>query len=190
MNMRSRPAKRRLAILVAGSVILFAAYAWRALVRNGAESAPERPLPEGSAEDPFLLLPGPVPTEEIGIARAEGQGQVIELDFDDFGFRPAVLVLERGLDATIRFEFSPDLDHRDSVVEFPGKNAKLDPGSKERELFFAEPLGDFTFRTLAGRAHGYVRVVDDPRSVDLDGLRKLVSGYHPADGGLAPCCGY
>jgi hypothetical protein len=132
---------------------------------------------------------GAVPTDDIGIAQIRSGGQVIDVHVGAGGYRPAVLVLRRGLWATIRF--IPDkLDACNSVVVFPGYPVKLDLASRRREGVFPDPLADFTFCCGMDMLHGYVKVVDDLQAVNLQAVKREVDAYRPAGTGIAPCCGY
>ena len=132
---------------------------------------------------------GAVPTDDIGIARIRSGGQVIDVHVGAGGYRPAVLVLQRSLRATIRF--IPDkLDACNSIVVFPGYPVKLDLAARGREGVFPDPLADFTFSCGMDMLHGYVKVVDDLHAVDLRAVKSQVDAYRPAGTGLAPCCGY
>ena len=132
---------------------------------------------------------GAVPTDDIGIARIRSGGQVIDVHVGADGYRPAVLVLKRGLRATIRF--IPDkLDACNSVVVFPGYPVKLDLAARRREGVFPDPLADFTFSCAMDMLHGYVKVVDDLHAVNLQAVKREVNAYRPAGTGIAPCCGY
>ncbi len=145
------------------------------------------PLPQAAfATSPVCR----VPTGEIAVAKRLGDRQVATLRLGVDGFQPAIVLFRRGLEASIKVEGSSGLAGDDAIVEFPGHEARLDLSKKNREARLGEPLGDFTFRSASGAALGYARVVDDPPSADLDGIRQLVAAYRPASAALAPCCGY
>ena len=142
------------------------------------------------ASPPSLRAPrGAVPTNDIGIAQIRSGGQVIDVHVGADGYRPAVLVLKRGLRATIRF--IPDkLDACNPVIVFPGYPVQLDLAAGRKEGAFPDPLADFTFHCGMDMLHGYVKVVDDLYAVDLRAVKTQVDAYRPAGTGLAPCCGY
>jgi hypothetical protein len=48
---------------------------------------------------------------------------------------------------------------------------------------------DFTFECGMGMLHGYVKVVEDIRRVDLNAVRRQVAAFKPAVGSGAGCCG-
>jgi hypothetical protein len=151
----------------------------------------EKPDSDSLAPIPGLGLGfGPVPTREIAIARLEDRKQAARIRVGPFGFRPAIVLLQRGLAASISFDPEPGFEAGLPAVEFPGHDLRLDLSPRNREASFAEPLGDFTFRTESGGALGYIRVVDELGSVDLDAVRKVVAAYRPAGETVAPCCGY
>ena len=150
-------------------------------------AAPAGLAPGGGSGLPAI---GPVPTESIGMAAAASGGQRVTLRLGRQGFKPALLVLQRGLPASISFEPEPGLAEEDAIVEFPGHDIRLDLRSKAGTAELGGQFGDFTFRTGSGSFHGYVSVADDPGSVDRAALREFVAAYHPAGEGPAPCCGY
>jgi uncharacterized protein len=130
---------------------------------------------------------GAVPTDDIGIAQVRSGGQAIDVHVGADGYRPAVLVLQRGLRTTIRF--IPDkLDACNSVVVFPGYPVKLNLTARPRDAVFPEVVGDFTFCCGMDMLHGYVKVVDDITKVDMNAVKQAVQNYKPAAGG-GGCCG-
>ena len=150
------------------------------------------PLPDSASAPPPVCR---VPTEEIAVARQVGGRQVAALRLGADGFRPAIVLFRRGLEASIDIEPLQGLSGDAAVVEFPGHDARLDlsasnHGPRSHEARLGEAVADFTFRSASGTALGYARVVDDPPTADLDEVRKLVAAYRPAGAELAPCCGY
>lgn len=150
-----------------------------------------KPFPEIA-----VLLPPPprisvsVPTGEIALAKLDGDVQTVNIRLASDGFHPALLVLQRGRSATIGIVPVVDLPPGDAIIEFPGHDIRFDLSSKEGIARFSEVFADFTFRSTSGSALGYVKVVDDLGTVNLDEIRSQVAAYRPADDFLAPCCGY
>jgi sulfite exporter TauE/SafE/copper chaperone CopZ len=140
----------------------------------------------GSASPRFAG--GKVPTDAIQVARLDGQGQVAEVRVDADGYTPAVLVLQRGVKATIRFEPAA-LSGCTAVVDFPSYSGRLDLARGQLETPPIEVLGDFIFRCGMGMLNGYVKVVDDLATVDLAAVRREVDGFR-ASTTAAGCCGY
>jgi sulfite exporter TauE/SafE/copper chaperone CopZ len=132
---------------------------------------------------------GQVPTRDIAAARIVGGIQVAEVRADKGGYHPAVVVLQRGTPARIRF-LPGRLDEYTRTVSFPGYPVELDLAAGPKDAVFENVVADFTFRCGLDMWHGYVRVVDDLRSVDAGAVRRLVASYRPAAASLASCCGY
>jgi plastocyanin domain-containing protein len=120
-------------------------------------------------------------------ARFESGGQVAEIRVDDNGYSPAVIVVQRGLKAKIRF-VPGRLSACNSVVVFPEYNGALDLGSNQLETPYLEVQRDFTFQCGMGMLHGYVKVVDDISAVDMKAVRRQVDAYRASAAG-GGCCG-
>jgi sulfite exporter TauE/SafE/copper chaperone CopZ len=153
-------------------------------------------LPVSPAGKPTTWLTAPrrgdggqVPTREVGIARIVEGIQVVEVRADASGYHPAVLVLQNGIPARIRF-LPGRLDLATTTVSFPGYTAELDLGAGPTEAAFDNVVADFTVRCGTDVLHGYVKVVEDLRRVDLAAVRRQVASYRPAGAALASCCGY
>ena len=132
---------------------------------------------------------GQVPLDEIGVARRVGAAQTAEVRVDTDGYHPAVLVLQSGVPARIRF-VPVKLNDQNPRVRFPGYPVNLDLGAGTQEAVFPDVLADFTFHCDTDLLRGYVMVVDDLRRVDIMTVRRQVAGYRPAALCLAACCGY
>ena len=74
------------------------------------------------------------------------------------------------------------------IVEQPGR-IKIFDGTNLLSSPFLDISSDFTFQCGMGMLHGYVRVVDDIRRVDLGAVRRIVAAHRPATSGSASCCG-
>ncbi len=153
-------------------------------------------LPTASAQGLVWTAPtsariagGQVPLDEIGIARRAGDVQTAEVRVDTDGYHPAVLVLQGGVPARIRF-VPVKLNAQNPRVQFPGYPVDLDLGAGTEEAGFDNVLGDFTFHSDTDLLRGYVKVVDSLQGVDLMTVRRQVAGYRPAALCLAACCGY
>ncbi|HET6486767.1 MAG TPA: heavy metal transporter, partial [Spirochaetia bacterium] len=137
---------------------------------------------------PSGFVGGAIPTDAIGIAPVRGDSQVVDIAVDQAGYTPAVVVLQRGLKAKIRFT-PRNLTTCNSVVTFPEYQGSLCLQNGELETPYLEVTQDFGFQCGMGMLHGYAKVVDDIRHVDLNQVRKTVAAYRPASIGGASCCG-
>ena len=130
---------------------------------------------------------GTIPVDVIQVARRTADGQVAEVTVNDDGYTPAVIVVQRGTKAKIRF-VAEKLTSCNSIVNFPAYQGGLDLGRGSRETPYLEVTEDFTFECGMGMLHGYVKVVDDITRVDLQAVARQVAAFKPANSG-GGCCG-
>ena len=128
---------------------------------------------------------GRVPTDLIGLARLEGEGQVVDVTVNDQGYTPALIVVQRGVNVKVRF-VAEQLNSCNSPVIFPEYQGGLDLQRGQTETPYLEVTQDFTFQCGMNMIRGYAKVVDSLASVDLDAVRSEVSAYRAAAGGS--CC--
>lgn len=133
-----------------------------------------------------------IPTDELAIAEVSEDGtQTVELTIDENGFTPAVLVVQKSLETKwiINGENVDSLD--DSNIIFPNYNAQLELQEGENTITFI-PGQDFDFFTSDTNLYGYVKVVDDIKSIDETAIKEEISEYRPTDyyagGGGLPSC--
>lgn len=132
-----------------------------------------------------------IPTDELSIAAVSDGIQTVELDFDDNGFSPAVVVVQRDLETiwTINGKNVDTLP--DNILIFPYYGASLEAYEGENSVKMY-PSDDFDFFTSDGNLYGYVKVVDDINHIDEEGIKKEISEYRPSDyfagGGGLPSC--
>jgi copper ion binding protein len=136
---------------------------------------------------PANFAGGKIPTDPIGIAKISGNEQDVSITVDSQGYSPAVIVLQKGIPAKIKFNTS-QLSSCNSTVVFPELNGQIDLNT-QKETPLLTPTTDFTFQCGMGMLHGYVKVVDDLSKVDLNAIKKEVQNYKPASGGSGGCCG-
>lgn len=138
---------------------------------------------------PAKFAGGKIPTDQIGVAKISGNEQDVTVTVDGQGYTPAVVVLQKGVPAKIKFNAS-QLTGCNSTIVFPEFNGQLDLTS-QKETPLISPQTDFTFQCSMGMLHGYVKVVDDLSKVDLNAIKKEVANYTPVGGsaGGGGCCG-
>ena len=137
-------------------------------------------------QTPAAFAGGKIPTDRIGVAKIENGVQSVTVKVDNAsGYSPAVLVLQKGVPAVIRFDAS-DINSCTGTVVFPEYNGSLDL-SAQKETPKLTVSTDFTFQCSMGMLHGYVKVVDDLSKVDLDAVRQELADYTAPSGG--GCCG-
>ena len=135
------------------------------------EYAPEKPVPAGYT----------IPTDEVAVAEAAvdeygSNIQKITMELTDDGFKPAVAVVESGqdvewdiIDNTTKSSYGNLLLVPDFATQLPiesGKNA-----------FYFTPAGSFDFSNGDNTFYGYIKVVDDIKNIDMNAIKKEVSGF-------------
>lgn len=133
---------------------------------------------------------GKIPTDDIQVAKVENDIQEVTVTVNNQGYSPAVVVLQKGVKAKIKFK-TDELNSCNSVVVFPEYRGQLNLQSGQIETPYLTPQQDFTFQCGMGMLHGYVKVVDDINKVDLDNIKKEIQNYKPVSGigGGGGCCG-
>lgn len=126
---------------------------------------------------------GNIPTKDMTIAKIENNQQVVTVTVNEYGYSPAVIVLQKGIEAKIQFN-TENLNSCNDVIVFPEYQGQLDlkvEGQKETPWLI--PERDFTFQCWMGMLNGYVKVVDDLNAINLDEIKQEVENYQPAQGG-------
>ncbi len=123
----------------------------------------------------------------IEVARRTDEGQVAEVTVNDDGYTPAVIVVQKGVKAKIRF-IAEKLSACNSVVYFPEYQGGLELAKGKLETPYLDVAGDFTFECGMSMLHGYVKVVDDITRVDMKAVARQVAAFKPASGS-GGCCG-
>ncbi|MCX7709129.1 MAG: sulfite exporter TauE/SafE family protein [Clostridia bacterium] len=136
------------------------------------------------------FIGGRIPTDEIAVAKIENGIQVVEMNVNDYGFSPAVMVMQKGVETkwVIKGE---QINYCNNVLQFPEYNSKISLKDGDNEIKFT-PESDFTFRCWMGMLNGYVRVVDDINKVNLEDIKDEIDNYEPPTGsgfGGGGCCG-
>ncbi len=162
-------------------IVLFALYmlASRFGVLNIFNSFPQAEKNTGYA----MLLPDngsaaySIPTENVAVAKIEDGVQRAEITVDQNGFSPAVVVLQSGVKTEwVINAISPS--EGTSVLLFPKYYAQIGMKEGANEISLV-PEGDFDFSTVDASYFGYVKVVDDLQTADLDNIRQEIGKYTP-----------
>ena len=126
---------------------------------------------------------GQIPVDIILVATRTAEGQIAEVRVNDDGYTPAVVVVQRGVKAKIRFSVE-QLTSCNYIVSFPDYRGSLDLRTSGTETPYLNVVDDFTFECGMGMLHGYVKVVDDIGRVDLKAVAEEGSAYRsPAGSG-------
>ena len=139
---------------------------------------------------PLGFAGGKIPTDNIQVATVTGDQQEVTVTVNSQGYSPAVVVLQKGVSAKIKFN-PEQLNGCNSTIVFPELQGQLNLQS-QTETPLLTPDTDFTFQCGMAMLHGYVKVVDDINKVDLDAIRKEVQNNKPAvgaGGSGGGCCG-
>jgi len=132
---------------------------------------------------------GRVPVDTIGVPVIKDGVQEITVNVSDQGYSPAVLVLQRGMKAIIRFK-TQGLSSCTSQVIFPEYNGGLDLSKGQLETPPIPVTADFTFQCSMGMLHGYVKTVDELAKIDMKKIKAEVGAYRAGAGSSIGCCGY
>ncbi|WOO34692.1 sulfite exporter TauE/SafE family protein [Anaerocolumna sp. AGMB13020] len=130
---------------------------------------------------------GKIPTDDIAVAKVEDNKQEVTVTVDNNGYSPAVVVLQRGVEAKIKFD-GKELNGCNYLVVFPEYQGQLDL-TQQTETPWLTITEDFTFQCSMSMLHGYVKVVDDINNINLDEIRNEIDNYTPSDSSLGGCCG-
>jgi uncharacterized protein len=129
---------------------------------------------------PVWFLDDKIPTNNIQIAKLIGKSQEATVTVNYDGYTPAVLVLQKGIKAKIKFN-TEQLSSCNSIIVFPKFNGQLNLNTV-KETPIITPTSDFTFECGMGMLHGYVKVVNNLNKVNLDAIKKEIKNYKPASG--------
>ena len=146
---------------------------WMGMIRSYTTVAEEGEAALAEAEPGLSPSPAGVAiqAENAGLAEfaADGAYQTVRMDLRDDGIYPAVIVVQRGLPAAWIIN-NDSINPGNSRLLFPAYYAKIDiePGENVIELL---PADNFDFSTADNVFYGYVKVVDDLSSVDIDAVK-------------------
>jgi sulfite exporter TauE/SafE/copper chaperone CopZ/plastocyanin domain-containing protein len=116
-----------------------------------------------------------IPTGEIVMAQIMGNFQLLEIRLTDDGFEPSVIVMQRRLPALWNININ-SLDPGNSRLIFPAYYTVLDTEQGNNPIQIM-PTEDFDFSTGDNIFYGYVKVVDDINSVDIDAVKAEVANF-------------
>lgn len=120
-----------------------------------------------------------IPTDDVAIAKetlyqGEYPIQEVSVELTDEGFKPAVIVVKSGLDVLWNITDSSSGDSTQLLV--PNYATQISLAKDENQLSF-NPTDSFEFSTGDHAFYGYVKVVDDLDSVDLDAIKNEVANF-------------
>lgn len=115
-----------------------------------------------------------IPTDQVAIAKETtdeygNKLQEITMTLGDKGFSPAVALVQAGVD--VKWNIITDTE---SQLLVPTYGAQLDLLG---EPLYFYPEADFDFSTGDNAFYGYIKVVDDLASADVEAIKKEVSSF-------------
>lgn len=173
---------------------VFAYSCWMGMIRSKI-TVVEADASTQSVESASTGTAARISTDQIAVAEVSGDSQSVTISMNADGFSPAVIVLQEGIDATWTINAS-GVSGKNETLSFPEYDAQVtvNEGANQIQLY---PTADFDFYAGDGSFYGYVKVVDDINTADLDAIKAEVSAYTPAspdteevdDTGIPNCCG-
>lgn len=129
---------------------------------------------------------GRVPTDDLYVVKETEGVQEVIIKVNDQGYSPAAIVVQKGTKLKIKFK-AEQLNSCNSPVVFPEFQGQLDLNAGQLETPEIDVTQDFTFQCWMGMLHGYVKVVDDLKNLNLEAIKEEIGAYKPTGGG--GCCG-
>ena len=105
--------------------------------------------------------------------------QLVEINYTNDGFSPAVVVVQKGVETSWNIN-AIDIDSSKSTLIFPIYGAILDVEDGENPINFI-PEQDFSFSSSDNTIYGYVKVVDDISNIDEAAIKREVEAYKPSE---------
>ena len=125
---------------------------------------------------------GSLPLDNIAIAKIKDGIQEVIIDVDENGYTPSVVVLQKNINAKIKFN-PKRLTSCNYIVIFPEYRGKLDLSVGQWETPLLAVSQDFTFTCGMNMLFGYAKVVDDLKKVNLEQIKKELENYRAPNSG-------
>lgn len=117
-----------------------------------------------------------IPTDAIALAEIQEAGyQTVKVGLHDDGIEPAVLVVQRNV-PTLWTVSNDSLDPGNNRLVFPLYSARVDMEQGDNTIRLL-PTQDFDFSTGDNVFYGFVKVVDDLESVDIEAIKAEVADF-------------
>ncbi|GHV31699.1 heavy metal-associated domain-containing protein [Spirochaetia bacterium] len=176
---------------------------WMGMIRSSITVVAQgESIAADSAESPANLTPVPagvtIPTDNVAIAEVNRDAgyQVVTINLRDSGFEPAIVVVQRGLPANWIIN-NDSLDEGNYRLIVPAYLALLDMEAGDNGIQFV-PGESFDFSSGDNVYYGYVKVVEDIDSIDINAIKGEVDAfetlvypeaYFEAQANQGGCCG-
>ncbi|MDR2631300.1 MAG: sulfite exporter TauE/SafE family protein [Spirochaetaceae bacterium] len=172
---------------------------WMGMIRSSITvSAEGVAAAEPEVEPDLVPIPAGVaiPTDTVALAEMRDGYQLVSIQLRDDGIEPAIMVIQKSV-PTAWVIHHDSLDPGNDRLIFPAYYTQIDmePGENVIELM---PTGDFDFSTADNVFYGYVKVVEDLNTVDMDEIKGEVAehetliypdAYFEAAAPGGSCCG-
>jgi len=116
-----------------------------------------------------------IPVENIAVAEITSGEQIIRTEINNKDFYPSVYVVQKDIDTTWVINGAEDIN---LTLKFPLYNSIIDFKKGETLISFL-PNEDFEFSDLDNNIFGYVKIVDDITTIDLDEIKNEISNFQP-----------
>ncbi len=122
-----------------------------------------------------------IPTDRIAVAAETLYEdtypvQEVTIELTDDGFDPAVVVVKSGVDVLWDIRYSASGQENGTQILVPNYATLIPLAQGENPLLFY-PEDSFDFSTGDSRFYGYVKVVDDLDTVDMEAIKEEVAGF-------------
>lgn len=107
---------------------------------------------------------------ETVVGQVAGDSQSVEVNVTGSGFEPTVIVLQKNLKTS--FKFNQLQGGCDQYVVFPQLNGYIDISNKDTIII--TPIEDFTIQCSMGMYMTHVKVVDDINKVDINQIKQEI----------------
>jgi sulfite exporter TauE/SafE/copper chaperone CopZ/plastocyanin domain-containing protein len=152
---------------------------WMGMIRSSITVVEEGQTPADAVEPNTAPSPAGVtiPADSVALAelQEDGHQQRVTVNLRDDGIEPAIIVVQRNIPALWTIN-NDSLDPGNNRLIFPAyyKQLDMEQGDNVIQLIPAE---DFDFSTGDHVFYGYVKVVDDINSVDIEAVKAEVSEF-------------
>jgi len=123
---------------------------------------------------------GNIPTEDVAVAKLDNGVQSVTINVNDYGFSPAVAVVQRGVNTVINFN-GEKLNSCNNRIVISNYGAGIDLVQGENKIEFTAEE-DFNFSCWMGMLNGYIKVVEDINNFSMEDVKKEVDNFVPASG--------
>ncbi len=155
---------------------------WMGMIR-GTISITDGPVDGQTSEPADKPVPAgyTIPTDEIAIAEESTDEygnpiQKITMELTDNGFKPAAAVVKSGVDVEWKIIDSTTENNYGTNLLVPDFATQLSLEKGENLLYFT-PAGSFDFSTGDNAFYGYIKIVDDMKTMDIHAIKEEIKNF-------------